>query len=103
MWATNHDGAFPTSFEAMASELDSAANLPKSWLDSFELMNVGAASTHWPGAVFARERVARPNPLGGWTRDYLFCNGSVQEARSPDGNFDAWEQDNTTHIPPASQ
>ncbi len=75
----------------------------KEVLDSFELMNVGTASIKWPGAIFARERVARPNPLGGWTRDYLFCNGSVQEAFSPDGDFDGWEQKNATQIPSPNQ
>ena len=48
--------------------------------------------THKP-QKFGNERPRR-SPLGGWERVYLMCDGSIQMAYSPDGNFDAWEQSN---------
>jgi hypothetical protein len=35
-----------------------------------------------------------------WKRIYGFADGSVQIAASEDGNFDAWEKQNTYSPPP---
>ena len=72
-------------------------------LETFEMVNVGRAGAGWPQALFAREQAARQSPFGGWERIYIYCDGSVQVAAAQDGNFDAWEQSNTTEIPQPNQ
>lgn len=99
IWANDNNNLYPTNFELMSNELAGAIPKDCPQTDSFELLNVGRASDKWPRAVFARERVARPMPDGGWARAYLLCDGSVQLAKSADGNFEAWEQQNTDAIP----
>ena len=55
---------------------------------------VSTAPVAYPQAVAARELTARLSPLGGWERVYLRCDGSVDTAYAPDGNFADWEEKN---------
>jgi hypothetical protein len=105
LWANDgNNGVFPTNFNVLSNELSGSgypADLPP--VETFELANVGTANGKWPRGVFARESAPRQSPLGGWERIYLLCDGSVQTAAVPDGNFEAWEQDNTDQIAPPTQ
>jgi hypothetical protein len=67
------------------------------------MVNVGKFNKEYPQAIFARELAPSPSPLGGWERAYLYGDGSVQRASSPDGNFEAWEAANTQPIPTPNQ
>jgi hypothetical protein len=46
--------------------------------------------------LIVRERTPRevPPPQGGWARFYGFPDGGIEEVVSPDGSFQAWEQQN---------
>ena len=95
IYANDNNDQFPTNFLELHNELAGQTNffgdVP---LASFEMVNVGKASDRYPQAVAARELTARPSPLGGWERVYLRCDGSVDTAYAPDGNFEDWEEKN---------
>jgi RNA polymerase sigma factor (sigma-70 family) len=102
IYANDNNGLYPTNFAECANELGNVTNFSGGLsLDSFgfELVNAGKVNESYPQAIAAREQVPRPSPLGGWDRVYLYGDGSVQQASSPDGNFDAWEQSHTQPIP----
>jgi len=92
IYANDNNDQFPTNLTEIHNELAGQTNffgdVP---LTSFEMVNVGKASDRYPQAVAAREITARRSPLGGWERVYLKCDGSVDTAYAPDGNFDDWE------------
>jgi hypothetical protein len=93
IWANDNGDQYPTNFAEIHNELANTTNFTGNIpLDSFEMVNVGKANETYPQAAEVRERAPRRSPLGGWERVYLMCDGSVQMAYSPDGNFDAWEQ-----------
>lgn len=96
LYAQDND-VYPTTFAQMHNELGNfPGDVP---VDTFEMVNVGKVSAQYPHAIMAREQNPRPSPLGGWERVYLYGDGSVQVASSTDGNFDAWEQNNTQQLP----
>jgi RNA polymerase sigma factor (sigma-70 family) len=104
LFATDNDGRFPTNFAEMHNELGNVTKLSGGIsLDGFEMVNVGKVNEKYPQAISARELTPRQSPLGGWERVYLLGDGSVQNAASPDGNFDAWEAANTQPIPAPNQ
>jgi RNA polymerase sigma factor (sigma-70 family) len=105
IYANDNNGLYPTNFAECANELGNVTNFSGGLsLDSFgfELVNAGKVSPRYPQAIAVREQAPRPSPLGGWDRAYLYGDGSVQQASSPDGNFDAWEQAHTQPIPDAA-
>jgi len=95
IYANDNNDQFPTNFAECSNELAGQTNffgdVP---LAIFEMVNVGKAGDRYPQAVAARELTARPSPLGGWERVYLRCDGSVDTAYAPDGNFEDWEEKN---------
>jgi hypothetical protein len=95
LWAEEHADVFPTDLLSVTHRL---ADVPKDLMDGFELVNVGKADPDTPLAILARERVPRPNPQGGWERAYIMCDGFVDRIKSPDGNFDGWEQPNSNQV-----
>jgi RNA polymerase sigma factor (sigma-70 family) len=100
----DNNNQFPTNFAQIHNELGNTTNFDGNIaLDSFEMVNVGKASSTYPQAVSARERTPRPSPLGGWERVYLMADGSTKVANSLDGNFAAWEQSNTDTVSLPSQ
>jgi RNA polymerase sigma factor (sigma-70 family) len=105
IYANDNNDQFPTNFTQIHNELAGQTSFPGEIpLDTFEMVNLGKASGQYPKAAEARERTPRPSPLGGWERVYLRCDGSVDMAYSPDGNFDAWEQSNfANNFSPPSQ
>jgi RNA polymerase sigma factor (sigma-70 family) len=104
IYANDNEGRFPTSFAQCSNELAKTTNffgdVP---LDTFELVNAGKVSDQLPWAFIFREQTPRLSPDGGWSRVYGLADGSAQEATSPDGNFDTWEQNwEQNHTVPTS-
>lgn len=102
VYAGNHDNQYPTNVAQLTNdhELDSFY-IGGIDLGAFDFMNAGLPGGN-PQMLELRERLARQAPDGSWNRIYGFADGSVQSANSIDGNFDAWEKQNT-YTPPANQ
>ena len=106
IYANNHQGQYPASFAQMVDDQDVksngfAGNIP---LDAVEMVNPGKINAEqYPQMIVLRERFPRHNPDGGWEREYGLADGSVQTEESPDGNFDAYEQQQQQFGPPANQ
>jgi prepilin-type processing-associated H-X9-DG protein len=47
-----------------------------------------------------RQKQARQNHGGRWSRTYGFADGHCEVASSPDGNDDAWEKQHIVMPPP---
>ena len=79
-------------------------SMPTNLLNGIEFVNVGIVEDRkYPQMVAFRERVPRHSLDGNmWHRIYGLADGSVQTAKSADGNFDSWEKQNTI-LPPANQ
>ena len=88
------NNVYPDKFWANAERIR-CLNQSGIGTNSFEFLDYGTPlSTNTPDYfVLAREKQPRQNPDGKWYRDYLFVDGSVQQATTDDGNFDSWEQD----------
>lgn len=96
LYAQDND-VYPTTFAQMHNEL---GNFPSDVpVDTFEMVNAGKLSDQYPHAIMAREKNPRSSPTGGSERAYVFADGSVQMVRSPDGDFDTWEQNHAQQIP----
>lgn len=95
---------YPTNLDQIIEYLGSATNfIGGVKLDDFELVNVGVPDLErQPNAIALRQKTPIQTPGGSWYRIYCMADGSVQTAESPDGNFDAWEKQNT-EVPVASQ
>jgi len=107
VYSGDHQEQFPTNFTQIVDNLKGQdnfdgtnfeGNIP---LESFELVKPGSASKQYPQMIMLRERVPRQKPDGTWERLYGLADGSVQTQQSPDGNFDAYEQQQQQYAPPA--
>ena len=97
IFAADHNNEFPTNFDQITLELGS---MPTNSLGNFEFMNAGTINEKYPQMIAFRERVSRQALDGSmWNRIYALADGSVHVAKSADGNFDAWEKQNTTALP----
>jgi RNA polymerase sigma factor (sigma-70 family) len=103
MYSAGHQGLFPTNFAQMTEELEGKTNIAGISLDAMEFVNAGQASRQYPQMIMLRERLPRQNPDGGWEREYCLADGSVQTETSPNGNFDAYEQQQAQYGPPPGQ
>lgn len=98
IYAGDHHEQFPTNFTQILDILPGNGNFDGTNfegnvpLDAFELVNAGSASRQHPQMIMSREKNPRQMPDGGWEREYGLADGSVQTETSPDGNFDAYEQ-----------
>jgi hypothetical protein len=101
LFAGDHNETYPTNFEQITFELGS---LPTNSLSIFECVSAGMVNhVVSPRAVAFRERQPRQKlDENKWNRVYGLADGSVHVATSDDGNFDAWEKQNT-EPPPANQ
>lgn len=101
--AGDHNGQFPTNLNEEVLLALGSTNLMAYAQTEIELVNqsIPNQNSH-PGMIQMRERAPRQDPDGKWKRIYGLVDGSVQTATSDDGNFDAWEKQNT-ELPPAIQ
>ena len=87
---------YPTNIAQLVdSELRGNYTIGDIDLHSLEFINTGGQNREHRNTVEFRERLARQSPDGTWRRIYGFSDGSVHTATSRDGNFDAWEKENT--------
>ena len=88
---------YPTNYAQLSKELGGSFTIGGIDLASFDIVGKGARDPDHtnPKMVALRERLSRQAPDGSWKRIYLFDDGRVQVATSNDGNFDAWEKQNT--------
>jgi hypothetical protein len=100
IYSGDHGNQFPTNLGQLTNELAGSFTIGGVELGTFEFANVGAVSLDHPNMVALRERLVRQAPDGTWSRIYGFADGSVQTAISNDGNFEAWEKQNTYSPPP---
>jgi RNA polymerase sigma factor (sigma-70 family) len=113
MYADDNNGSYPTNLFQLTEDTGHGQGYLGSTnftefpgdvkLDGFELLNLSVPNLHdkYPQMIALRETVPRQTPDGKWQRIYTLADGSVQTATSNDGNFDAWEQQNTS--PPSNQ
>jgi hypothetical protein len=90
VFSTDNSDQFPTNFdqikEIIASEFQDK-------LDQFEFVPQSrAVSESEPQLLLFREKTARQLPDGTWAKTFCFCDGSVREQISKDGNFEPWER-----------
>ncbi|HEY4984894.1 MAG TPA: hypothetical protein VIJ24_07490, partial [Verrucomicrobiae bacterium] len=108
LYSDKHNNQYATNFDQLTNKLagsftiDGKANMDiiESQSDVFEFVNAGLVSFDYPQMVMFRERIPRRTPDGKWERAYGLADGSVQTATSDNGNFDAWEKQNTFSPPP---
>ena len=101
VFSENHANQFPTNLAQLSEQLGGSFSIGGIDIFSFELINPGTEGLVHPNAVVLRERLSRQVLDGSWQRIYTFADGSVQTALSYDGNFDAWEKQNTYQPPPS--
>jgi hypothetical protein len=103
IYASQHDGQFPESWEqALAVSQKRASMKDPAAFDAymneltnhFELVYRGALSAiPKPGETLVfMEKQARLSPKGEWVKVYGFADGSVQVRAQPEEDFKAWEQ-----------
>lgn len=99
----DHNDQFATNVDQIHDDLGGVTNfLGGVSLYDFELVNIGGLRFDYPQMVMFREKKPVQATNGRWYRVYGFVDGSVQRATSDDGNFDAWEKQNT-YMPPQGQ
>jgi RNA polymerase sigma factor (sigma-70 family) len=91
IFSTDNSDQFPTNFdqikEIIASEF-------RDKLDQFEFVPQNrVVSESEPQLLLFREKTARQLPDGTWAKTFCFCDGSVREQISKDGNFEPWESE----------
>ena len=94
LYADDNDGVFPTNLGQIEGVLAKVPSLSTIGTNAIEFIDYGQPVTTSAAsyAVLAREREPRQMPDGSLSRVYLCIDGSVQEARPENGNFDTWEQ-----------
>lgn len=97
MFAADHDGWFPTNWEHVAGY---AKDYPTTGTNSFEMayqgpLNRSGLGTNAGRTVLVREYTAWPTFDGKWGKIYGFADGHSDAIILPDGNFAAWEGQNT--------
>jgi RNA polymerase sigma factor (sigma-70 family) len=100
----SHNNQIPANLADLHTELADTTNFGGNiTLDTFELVNAGNAGDPSPWSILLREKTPLTSPKGTWSRIYGLSDGSVQESTTPDGNFDAWEQNwEQNHTGPTS-
>lgn len=95
IWSASNADNLPTNLAQLSNFPEAASQLPSDiGTNSVEFMAydqpLTAENLDYP---FARLRQPLPSPGGGWSQVYLMVDGSVQQAKSEEGNFDQWESD----------
>ena len=102
IFAGDNQDRFPTNVNQVDVSYFGSTNLMQFAQEQVEYVNTAVPNLiAYPQAILMREKVPRQDFDGKWRRVYGLADGSVQTAASDDGNFDAWEKQNTDAIPPA--
>jgi hypothetical protein len=106
VYANAHDGQYPASLEDASAEIEEVASTSPLEPAQFEVLFKGSMAqlANPSQAIVLRERSIHPRRDGqpGFTRCYGFGDGHSEIRRSPDGNFDAWEQEHQPVLKPAT-
>ncbi len=100
MFSMDHQGTFPTNFDAAASFIKAEARAQTNvTTDQFELVYQGKLEgiPNPAETVVLREKTPWVNSAGKWSKVYGFGDGHVELHVSPDGNFDEYER---AHVAP---
>lgn len=104
-YANAHNGQYPTSLEDASAEIEQVASSSPLDPSQFEVLFKGSMAelSNPSQAIILRERSVHPRRDGqpGFTRCYGFGDGHSEIRTSPDGNFDAWEQEHQPNLKPA--
>jgi RNA polymerase sigma factor (sigma-70 family) len=103
MFASENRDSFPGSFDEAQPFLPKAAQAETNFTTGqFEILYRGPISNITSPAltVVLRQKQARQNYGGKWSRTYGFADGHCEVATSPDGNYDAWEKRHIVPPPP---
>jgi hypothetical protein len=99
IFATDHKGGFPTTFDEMRNEMNlrpdgtfSGGISP----DQFEFFpHERVISEEGPMLILFREKAARQLPDGTWQRIYCLADGSVQTQSNATGDFTDYDRQGT--------
>jgi hypothetical protein len=97
LFATQSQGWFPTNWEQVARFTNA---YPVSGTNEFEIVHKRQINQAELGAnagrtILVREFLAWPTLDGQWGKIYGFADGRSEVVILPDGNFAAWEEQNT--------
>jgi hypothetical protein len=98
LYADEHQGQCPRSFEQAASFLpDEAKSETHLTPDQFEITYQGSFLdlTNRAKIIVIRQKEAWQSPNAGWCRVYGFADGHSEVHRAADGNFGPWEEQHT--------
>jgi RNA polymerase sigma factor (sigma-70 family) len=104
IYANDHNDQFATNFVQFANELKDIVKADGKMvgevrLSDIEFLNAELVNETKPEMIIFREKAPRQTPDGKWQRVYGLADGSVQTIGSANGNFDAYEKQNSP--PPA--
>ena len=103
MFASENRDSFPGSFDEAQPFLPKAAQAETNFTTGqFEILYRGPISNITSPAltVVLRQKQARQNQGGRWSRTYGFADGHCEVASSSDGNYDDWEKQHIVMPPP---
>lgn len=97
VFASANDGWFPTNWQQVANV---ATDHPVSGTNDFEMVhqrpiNRSTLGTNAGTTILVREFLAWPTFDGKWGKVYGFADGHSEAVILDDGNFTAWEEQNT--------
>jgi RNA polymerase sigma factor (sigma-70 family) len=104
-FASANQGWLPTNWLQVAGY---AKDFPVSESNSFEMihrqpLNLNQLGTNFPNTIVVREFMAWPTHDGKWRKIYGYADGHAQAVEVTDGNFTAWEEQNTYNPEAASR
>lgn len=101
MYAHDNQGQFPASFEQINPYIQ---RYPVSQINDFKIVYQGSSRgiTNPKNVILIKESQAWPVDNGKWGKTYAFADGHAEIHVTPNGNFDAFEQQHSVS-PRASQ
>ena len=104
-FAHDNQGWLPTNWLQVASY---AKQFPASETNDFEMvhrqpLNLQELGTNIENTILVREFMAWPTYDGKWRKTYGYADGHAQVVEVKDGNFTAWEEQNTFNPESASR
>jgi hypothetical protein len=94
-YAQQNQGGLPTNVFIAEPLLADEARNKNIATDQFEIVYQGSINdlTNPSNTILMREREPHQTPNGTWKKVYGFADGSSRTVETPDGNFQAWEQE----------